>query len=774
MTREVAADLDREERLNEVLLAYLEELEAGREPDRQRLLDEHPDLREDLESFLVGRDEIDRLAAPLRAASESAAKAPEVVDSLSWANQTNQAAGGEGARPEMPLALGQLGDFRILREIGRGGMGVVYEAQQISLQRRVALKVLPFAAAIDPRQIQRFKNEALAAAHLQHPHIVPVHAVGCERGVHFYAMQFIEGQSLSELIADLRHVNSRPSQHSQTTPNYLPIESDVTEAALRLSKSHLDEASSPTVSSLTRTRPAGNRGYFATLARLGRQAALALEFAHQTGIVHRDIKPSNLLLDPQGQIWVTDFGLAQIGGDTGLTATGELLGTLRYSSPEQALARRGIVDHRSDIYSLGATLYELLTLRPVFEGRDRRELLRQISDEEPPLPRSLDQSIPEDLETIILKSLRKDPVDRYATAEEMAEDLQRFLESRPILARRQTVVERVRNWGRRHPSLLAAGIGVLLLISIGSMISVALIRVEQARTHSAQVAAQQAYERERIRAEEAESRFRLARRSVDEMIEFSEEELAHRQGMDGLRKRLLTSALANYQEFVKQRRDDPQVQAELVDTQKRVEGILSDLAVLRTSRQMYLLSQPSVLDDLCQDPEQRPKIQSLAAKITRRFFNSMRDFRRLSATERIQATVERTRADEAEVNAVLTPTQRQRVREIALQLEGTGAFREPDVVTALQLSSHQRERIREIEDSAMTRYWSAPPIGGNNPGNPSTKPPSPPKPTTMAQIVAILTDWQLNHWKELTGKPFKGSIAPFAPFGRPRPAPPPS
>ena len=219
-------------------------------------------------------------------------------------------------------------------------------------------------------------------------------------------------------------------------------------------------------SRLSREWSSGSRRYFDWVAGLGRQAALALEHAHQVGVVHRDVKPANLLLDPRGQLWVTDFGLAQVAGDAGLTLTGELLGTLRYASPEQALGRRGVVDHRSDVYSLGATLYELLTLRPLFEGRDRNELLRQIADDEPPPPRSVVPSVPAELETIVLKALRKEPAERYATAQELADDLQRFLDNRPILARRPTPTEWVRKWSRRHPSIVAAGVVILVLLAV--------------------------------------------------------------------------------------------------------------------------------------------------------------------------------------------------------------------------------------------------------------------------------------------------------------------
>lgn len=285
--------------------------------------------------------------------------------------------------------MGQLGDFHLIREVGRSGMGVVYEAEQLSLHRQVALKVLPFAATIDPRQLQRFKNEATAATHLRHENIVPIYAVGCERGVHYYAMQFVDGQSLAALIAGLRRPPADESG-AASAGSTVPVTRFATER----------DPNGPT--------------HFDWVAGLGRQAAPALEHAHQAGIVHRDVKPGNLLLDSRGQLWVTDFGLAQVTGDTGLTVTGELLGTLRYASPEQALGRRGVMDHRSDVYSLGATLYELLTLRPPFDGRDRHELLRQISDEDPPTPRSINSAIPVGLETIVLKALRKDPVDLYA------------------------------------------------------------------------------------------------------------------------------------------------------------------------------------------------------------------------------------------------------------------------------------------------------------------------------------------------------------------------
>ncbi|HZU38068.1 MAG TPA: protein kinase, partial [Gemmataceae bacterium] len=237
MSERVRDESEREQKLNEVLLAYVEEAEAGRPPDRQRLLDAHPDFRAELEEFFASYGQVDRLAAPVRRASRDAG----LVRASSGV--------GKGRDNQPPPDIGELGDFRLLREVGRGGMGVVYEAEQISLRRRVALKVLPFAAAIDPRQLQRFKNEAMAAAHLRHESIVPVYAVGQERGVHYYAMQFIEGQSLASLIAGLRRLSGEPSTPGtpESTGPYLgsgASETQLTEADVLATESFSRERSS--------------------------------------------------------------------------------------------------------------------------------------------------------------------------------------------------------------------------------------------------------------------------------------------------------------------------------------------------------------------------------------------------------------------------------------------------------------------------------------------------------------------------------------------------
>jgi serine/threonine protein kinase/tetratricopeptide (TPR) repeat protein len=397
------------------------------------------------------------------------------AQALADLSASGEADGSIPTSPAAEPATGMLGDFRIVREVGRGGMGIVYEAEQISLDRRVALKVLPFASTMDAKQLQRFKNEAKAAASLKHEHIVSVYAVGCERGVHYYAMEFIDGLSLAQTIAGARDAVGGTPARPERTADYpaASLQADVCEAGARAPDAEVAPGSqTPATAEVaalsTQLSGPRNRDFYRAAARLIADAADALEHAHSLGIVHRDVKPGNLMVDQEGQVYVTDFGLARFGPDAGLTMSGDLLGTLRYLPPEQALARHGLVDHRADVYGLGCTLYELLTGRPAVDAIDRAHILRQIAFEDPPAPWKLHKSIPVELETITLKCLAKNPAERYATAGELADDLRRWLEDKSIKAKPPTLTMRAGKWARRHQPLVRAA-AVVVLILAGSL-----------------------------------------------------------------------------------------------------------------------------------------------------------------------------------------------------------------------------------------------------------------------------------------------------------------
>jgi serine/threonine protein kinase len=521
-------------------------------PDADPTNDALADLVEELTGRLQAGEPVD----PDAVARAYPAYAPQLRELL----PALQALAGAADPSPRPLAapLGELGDFRLRREIGRGGMGVVYEAEQISLNRRVALKVLPFAAVLDGRQLQRFKTEAQAAARLHHPHIVPVYAVGCERGVHYYAMQLIDGQSLAETIGRLRQAAglgpAAPlEEEGQRTEDRGQKRAPLLSSVLRpLSSSMRPAGTTARDSPLARStdRPRRDAAFYRAAAELGVQAAEALDYAHQAGVVHRDVKPANLLIDDQGTLWVTDFGLVRCAHGDGPTATGELLGTLRYMSPEQASARRGVVDHRTDVYALGATLYELLTLEPVFTGRDRRELLAQVVGEEPRPPRRLNPAVPAALETVVLKALAKEPAERYATAAELADDLRRFLDDKPVLARRPSLVERVGRRARRHRTAIRTAAVVGLLAAAAGALLLARQR------------------------DEAEARRRETRAALDTLFTgVVEQLLAGQPQLEPPQRDYLRTALGYYESFARDQGRDPDVRLGAAQALRRVGDI---------------------------------------------------------------------------------------------------------------------------------------------------------------------------------------------------------
>jgi serine/threonine-protein kinase len=509
---------------------------------------------------------------------------------------------GDGARAAPPE---QLGDYRIIREVGRGGMAVVYEAEQESLGRHVALKVLRVSPQLDPRWTARFRREARTAARLHHTNIVPVYGVGEQDGVHYYVMQFIPGQALDEVLREVRRLRHRdpaagPPEEAHTrhggdgtfagsaidvarglvTGFLAPVEhepwdsggaglasegvsrlTDEAEAAAPTSVRPCGEAPSPQAEDGGSARAAPGRGdpsglsgparqYWRGVVRIGVQVAEALEYAHAQGVLHRDVKPSNLLLDLQGTAWVADFGLAKPAGQADLTDAGDIVGTWRYMAPERF---RGAADARSDVYSLGLTLYELLTLRPAFEGSTREELTRQVSTAVPTRPRRVNPEVPRDLETIVLKAIEPDPARRYGSAGELAEDLRRFLEDRPIRARRASLVEQAGRWCRRNPAL--AGVTALaaaLLIAVAAVSSIGYIRVTRANAHleaahakvsSANVALQMSNDRERLRFELALEAIRRHHTGVSEDLVLRQEQFKD------LRDRLLRDVLDFYRKL---------------------------------------------------------------------------------------------------------------------------------------------------------------------------------------------------------------------------------
>jgi eukaryotic-like serine/threonine-protein kinase len=462
---------------------------------------------------MLAEDFAQRLRAGERPAlSEYTRRHPELADEIrelfpALALMENLKPGDHTTGPglqsqSLDPPLRALGDYRILREIGRGGMGIVYEAEQVSLGRHVALKVLPPQALVNPTYIARFQREAKAAARLHHTNIVPVYGVGQAGGVHFYAMQFIAGEGLDKLLYELRRLRHQQGGAGLFT-SAVPTEDGLAQSLLTgrfaseptppeqgkgsaeaTQPEYHGPAAAPATesSSLTLSGAGSGARYFRGIARIGMQAADALACAHRQGILHRDIKPSNLLLDAQGTVWITDFGLAKAEGADELTHTGDVIGTLRYMAPERFDGRSL---PQSDVYGLGITLYELLTLRPAFENKNAARLTEQVLHDPPVAPRRIDAHVPRDLETIVLKCLAKEPTQRYATAEALAEDLRRFLADRPIRARRTSWLERSWRTCRRNPAAAALGASlVLALIGLAVSSTVAAFRYNRQRDNA--------------------------------------------------------------------------------------------------------------------------------------------------------------------------------------------------------------------------------------------------------------------------------------------------
>src|SRR5262245_16082585 len=490
----------RQRRLDEVIAEYLEAVDAGRRPDPDEWLARFPDLAEPLACFFADQGRVHGLLAPLAT--------PGGPGGGSLPTPTHAPATPAGTLPSF-------GDYELLEEVARGGMGVVYKARQKSLNRVVALKCILAGRLASAEEVRRFRYEAELAANLDHPGIVPIHEVGEHDGHHYFTMKFIEGGSLA--------------QHA---PRF--------------------------------------RGDPRAAARLVAVVARAVHHAHQHGLLHRDLKPANVLLDAEGQPHLTDFGLARrLSGGQGLTRAGTAVGTPSYMAPEQAAGQA--VTTAADVYSLGAILYELLVGTPPFRAPDPLETLRQVQEQEPTRPRSVNPNVARDLETVCLKCLEKDPARRYHGAHDLAEDLDRFLRGEPVHGRRVRLAGQVWRWCRRRPlpACLAAGLVLSVVAGVG------LVFWQWRRAEANYVLAEEQRrlaQEERVRADEG---FREAHRAVQEFCtRASEGKLRDIPGAQEIRKELLESALTYYERFLRERGQDTTLRAELAEAHLRI-GLLT-------------------------------------------------------------------------------------------------------------------------------------------------------------------------------------------------------
>jgi serine/threonine protein kinase len=536
----------------------------------------------------------------------------DVRGGISWFGSLAAAAPSENTVAATPsrhsdAAWPTIPGFRIIREVGRGGMGVVFEAEDERLSRRVALKVVSSGGILDPTRDLRFEREAKAAARLHHTNIVPVFGFGREAGLSYYVMQFIEGLGLNDVLVEVRR--ARDSRLGQFAAPVDVARNKATlidpTAAAEIARSiwisgatransiaadapDTDEASGPTIvapvpqakapaarnevavktlpdSSELATSSSDERGFYRGVARIGLQVAEALAYAHGHGILHRDIKPSNLLLDKSANVWVADFGLAKTADADELTHTGDVVGTVRYMAAERF---EGRCDARSDVYGLGLTLYELAALRPAYDAADRYALIASVRSGEPPRLRTLAPRVPRDLETMIHKSAAHEPSRRYATAAALADDLRRFIEDRPILARRAGALELTIRWCRRNPWVAA----LLVVATIGAIAStwqaLRATAAERTATHAEALTRKEwaRAETERGRAEAERNRAEKSRdRAVSALrVMFEADSGGQIEEMRPYRQALLTAGLRESRSLVRELKGDPRAESQLV------------------------------------------------------------------------------------------------------------------------------------------------------------------------------------------------------------------
>jgi serine/threonine-protein kinase len=546
MARERVETVEREHELDAVILAYVEAVEAGERPDRRVWLERYPHLKAELEAFFRDEDRFDLLVSPIR----SATPPPSRARTLST------------IPPSPSLAGRTLGDYELIEEIARGGMGIVYRARQKGLGRIVAVKMIRSGQVALPEDVQRFRLEAEAVAGLDHPNIVPIYEIGEFDSQPYFSMKLIEGGNLTQWL------KGAPGQSDKITQQ----------------RATLNDA-----------------------VRMMVKVTRAVDYAHQRGLLHRDLKPANILVDRRGEPHVTDFGLATRLNATantslsatvpapGLTGPGIAVGTPSYMAPEQAVGPKQAVTVAADVYSLGAVLYEMLTGQPPFRGETALETLAQVLERPPIAPRTLDRTLPRDLETICLKCLEKEPARRYRSAAALADDLERYLSGDSIQARPVGAVGRFWRWCRRNPVVATLGAAVLLLLLTGLPVVTGLWQLAEFRLDNVQFHKEQAeknWHRSEEHRREEEIQRDLYVQEAQKAVEKSKEAQANLReaqeilnvfclglgdaklnGIDGLqplRKEMLETALKYLEGFLKKKSDDPEVLADLAQTQFRV------------------------------------------------------------------------------------------------------------------------------------------------------------------------------------------------------------
>jgi len=420
------------------------------------------------------------------------------------------------------LILDRLGEYVLEREIGRGGMGVVYLARQESLGRLVALKVLPFELTRDRERLDRFRREAEVIARLDHPGIIPLYGVGETEGIHYIAMKYVQGQTLEEEIKSRRPPEAEAEEDEGDEEAGVVSDTQVLSPSDRgrlmegpsrrttlprgfvVPEPEADDGAEP-----SRSLSESDVGWTFRCMKIAERVARALDHAHQRGVIHRDVKPSNIILDRSGHPFLVDFGLGRdmTSNDKTLTDSGGIMGTAHYIAPEQVLGKQDRGDPRGDIYALGVTLYEMVTLRRPFPASTPDVLFYSIVNTEPRPPRRIDPRLPRDLETVILKAMEKDPERRYQSAAAFAEDLRRVRAFEPISARPVSIFSRVRRWTQRNP--LLAGAILFALLSFVGMVEFSIYQglVDGRRRSAVLTRADQAFERGNL--EEALVQYRL-------------------------------------------------------------------------------------------------------------------------------------------------------------------------------------------------------------------------------------------------------------------------